>query len=175
MSMTQVAFLRKADIPTKTEIEEIIKGLGHDFKIFEDSENITELDGLSCSINGHETFFETYFDKPEEITKDCEWIKPDLTNQDTAISFIWGADFAAGACIGLISIALIDKGQALDYYLDDEMKYSREMLVADTPQFLNELEKQKKNRAPSPTEQKPTKNVETDKKSFWDKLKDLFK
>ncbi|MBN3583768.1 hypothetical protein JYB64_15310 [Algoriphagus aestuarii] len=175
MSMTQVAFLRKADIPTKTEIEVIIKGLGHDFKILEDSENITELEGLSCSINGHETFFETYFDKPEEITKDCEWIKPDLTNQDTAISFIWGADFAAGACIGLISIALIDKGQALVYYLDDEMKYSREMLVADSPQFLNELEKQKKNRIPSPTEQKPTRNVEIKKKSFWDKLKDLFK
>lgn len=175
MSMTQVAFLRKADIPTKTQIEETIQGLGYDFKILDDSENITELDGLSCAINGHETFFETYFDKPAEITKDCEWIKPDLTNQDTAISFIWGADFAAGACISLISIALIDKGQALVYYLDDEMKYSREMLVADIPQFLNELEKQKKNRIPSPTEQKPTRNVEIKKKSFWDNLKNLFK
>jgi hypothetical protein len=49
------------------------------------------------------------------------------------------------------------------------------MLVADTPQFLNELEKQEKKRAPSPTEQKPTKNAETEKKSFLDKLKDLFK
>ena len=175
MSMTQVAFLRKVDIPTKTEIEVIIKGIGYDFKILEDSENITELDGLSCSINGHETFFETYFDKPEEITEDCEWIKPDLTNQDTVISFIWGADFAAGACIGLISIALIDKGKALVYYLDDEMKYTREMLVADTPQFLNELEKQEKKRPPSQTEQKPIRNLETKKKSFWDKLKDLFK
>jgi hypothetical protein len=175
MSMTQVAFLRKADIPTKTQIEETIQGLGYDFKILYDPENITELDGLSCSINGHETFFETYFDKPEEITKDCDWIKPDLTNQDTAISFIWGADFAAGACIGLISIALIDNGQALVYYLDDEMKYTREMLVADTPQFLNELEKQKKPSAPSPTEQRPLKNMVTTKKGFWDKLKDLFK
>ena len=92
-----------------------------------------------------------------------------------AISFVWGADFAAGACIGLISIALIDSGQALIYYLDDEMKYSREMLIADTPQFLNELEKEKENRATSLNEQKPTKNGETYEKSFWDKLKDLFK
>lgn len=175
MSMTQVAFLKKSDIPTKTEIEATIQGLGYDFKILDDPEIITELDGLSCSINGHETFFKTYFEQPTEITNDCDWIKPHLTNQDFAISFVWGADFAAGACIGLISIALIDKGQALVYYLDDEMKYSREMLVADIPQFLNELEKQKKKRALSPTELKPTKNIETEKKSFWDKLKDLFK
>jgi hypothetical protein len=121
MSMTQVAFLRKADIPTKTQIEETIQGLGYDFKILDDPENITELDGLSCSINGHETIFETYFDQPTQITNDCDWIKPDLTNQDIAVSFVWGADFAAGACIGLISIAFIDKGQALVYYLDDEM------------------------------------------------------
>jgi len=175
MSMTQVAFLRKACIPTKTEIEEIISGLGYDFKILEDSENITELEGLSCSINGHETFFQTYFDQPTDITNEYDWIRPDLTNQDSAISFVWGADFTAGACIGLISVALIDKGKALVYYLDDEMKYSREMLVADTPQFLNELEKQNQNRVPSPNTQKPKKNVETDKMSFWDKLKDLFK
>ena len=173
MSMTQVAFLRMADIPSKTQIEQTIQGLGYDFKILSDSENITEIDGLSCSINGHETFFETYFDQPTEITNDCEWIKPYITNQDLAISFVWGADFAAGACIGLISIALIDSGQALIYYLDDEMKYSREMLIADTPQFLNELEKE--NRATILSEQKPTKNGETYKKSFWDKLKDLFK
>ena len=175
MSMTQVAFLRMADIPSKTQIEQTIQGLGYDFKILGDSENITEVDGLFCSINGHETFFETYFDQPTEITNDCEWIKPSITNQDLAISFVWGADFAAGACIGLISIALIDSGQALIYYLDDEMKYSREMLIADTPQFLNELEKEKENRATSLNEQKPTKNKENYKKSFWDKLKDLFK
>ena len=162
MSMTQVAFLRKAHIPTKTQIEETIQGLGYDFKILGDSENITELHGLSCSINGHETFFETYFDQPTEITNDWNWIKPDLTNQDSAISFVWGVDFAAGACIGLISIALIDTGQALIYYLDDEMKYSREMLVADTPQFMSEIEKQKKNTIPSSREPKPTKIVETD-------------
>ncbi|MAW96575.1 MAG: hypothetical protein CMF36_10055 [Leeuwenhoekiella sp.] len=175
MSMTQTAFLRKADIPTKTEIEELIQGLGYDFRILDDSETITKLEGLSCSINGHETFFETYFDPPTEITNDCDWIKPDLTNQDLAISFVWGADFAAGACIGLISIALIDKAQALIYYLDDEMKYSREMLVADTPQFLGELEKQKKKRIPSSTGPTSTKKYENKKKSFWDKLKVLFK
>lgn len=174
MSMTQVAFLRKADIPTKTEIEEIVKELGYDFKIIDESEDIAELDGLSCSINGQETFFETFFDQTSEITKNCDWIVPDLTDQDIAISFVWGADFAAGACIGLISIALIDRSQALIYYLDDKMKYSREMLVADTPQFLGEIEKQKNSRSPRQTEPKNITNKKPKKKSLWDKLKGLM-
>ena len=59
------------------------------------------------------------------------------------ISFIWGADFAAVASIGLISVALIDKSNALIYYLNDEIVYSREMLLNDTPEFLKKLEKEK--------------------------------
>lgn len=62
------------------------------------------------------------------------------------------ADFASGTCIGLISIALTDKSEALIYYLDDKMKYSREMLIAAPPQFLNKLEKQKNSITPQLTE-----------------------
>ena len=45
MSMTQVAFLRKAHIPTKTQIEETIQGLGYDFKSWATlkiSQNLTD-------------------------------------------------------------------------------------------------------------------------------------
>src|SRR5450755_3599378 len=108
MSMTQIAFLMKADIPTKLKIEESICGLGYDFRILNEFDNLYGQDGLSCVINGHETYFEIYFNEPAQIINDCDWIEPDLTDQDTSISFIWGADFAAGASIGLISIALID-------------------------------------------------------------------
>lgn len=141
MSMTQIALLKKNDIPTSLEIEKAIQEIGYDFKILDKSDDIATLDGISCSIDGQETFFEIYLEQPKEIIKNYGWIKPDLTDQDTSISFIWGADYAAGACIGLISIALIDLVGALIYYLDDEMKYSREMLIADTPLFLNELKK----------------------------------
>jgi hypothetical protein len=175
MSMTQVAFLRKADTPTKSQIEESIRGLGYDFKIVDEFENLYEQDGLSCIINAHGTYFELYFNEPDEIISDNSWIKLNMTNQDTAISFIWGADFAAGACIGLISIALIDNCNVLIYYLDDEMKYSREMLLDDIPQFLNELEKQSKTQRQNQT--KPVEGFEQNekKKGFWDKLKDMFR
>ena len=172
MSMTIVAFLKKADLPTKAEIENIINELGYDFKIFDDFETLYGIDGIECSINGQKTFFEVYFNNPKEITNEFDFIKKDLTDQDTAISFIWGADSAAGASIGLISVALIDKSKALIYYLDDETAYSREMFLADTPEFLKDLEKQikyseqNKNREPK---------VHSKKKGLIDRIKDIFK
>lgn len=143
MSMTQIAFLRKADIPTTGQIQDAVQKLGYDFKILSEHDEQIDKDSLECIINGHPTYFEAYTNTAESTISDNEadWIKTDLTNQDTAISFLWGADFAAGACIGLISVALTDLCQALVYYMDDQMKYTREMLLADTPLYLAELEK----------------------------------
>jgi hypothetical protein len=143
MSMIQIAFLRGADVPTNGQIQDAIQKLGYDFKILSSLEKQIDQDGLDCSINGHNTYFETYVAIAENaiIDNEASWIQPDITDQDIAISFTWGADFAAGACIGLISIALIDLSNALVYYIDDQMKYTREMLVEDTPQFLAKLNK----------------------------------
>jgi len=143
MSMTQIAFLKKTDIPTNRQIEEIIQQLGYDFKILNEPERKIEQGGLDCSINGYKTYFETYIDTANSVIfeNEADWIIKDITNEDTAISFIWGADYTAGACISLISVALIDLNNALVYYLDDQMKYSREMLMEEMPQFLAELGK----------------------------------
>lgn len=141
MSMTQVAILKESDIPTISKIEHDIQNLGFDFKIITNSNSLIGEDGLTCKINGHETFFEVYIDKPSAIVNELEFVKSDLSDEDIVISFVWGADYSAGASIGLISISLIDNCNALIYYLDDEMKYTREMLLEDTPQFLNELSK----------------------------------
>ena len=172
MSMTQVAFLKKADLPNKTEIENSIRELGYEFEILDKFKNFYEIDGIECKINGQETFFEIYFNNPKEIIAESEFIKKDLADQDIAVSFIWGADFAAGASIGLISVVLIDKCNALIYYLDDEMAYSKEMLLADTPEFLKELEKQKN----YPEQNKNTESkVPRREKRFWNIIKNLFK
>ena len=171
MSMTQVAFLKKADLPNKTEIENSIRQLGYEFEILDNFENFYGIDGLECKINEQKTFFEIYFEEPSEITNDFEFIKKDLTDQDTAVSFIWGDDYAAGASIGLISVALIDKCNAQIYYLDDEMAYSKEMLLADTPEFLNELKKQKKY---AEKNQNTESKVHPKRNSFWNRIKNLF-
>ena len=134
-------------------------------------------DGLECSINGHQTYFETYVDVASNAVteNEADWIKSDLSNQDTAISFVWGADFAAGACIGLISVGLIDLCKALVYYMDDQMKYTKEALLADTPQYLAELDRQNK-AVQSDQNSLKSDGLDTNaKKGFWDRLKDMFK
>jgi hypothetical protein len=177
MSMTQIAFLRKADIPTNGQIQEVIQKLGYDFKILGDLNNQIDQNGLACIINGHQTYFESYLNNTNIAINEAEadWIEPDLTNQDTAISFVWGADFSAGACIGLISIALIDLSNALVYYMDDQMKYTREMLMTDTPQFLAELNKQTIKNIKSQEVVKSTQTNKQTKSTFWDTLKNIFK
>ena len=174
--MTQIAFLRKADLPTNGQIQDTIQKLGYDFKILSGLDKQIDEDGLECSINGYQTYFETYVDIATNTIDDNEadWIT-DITEQDTAISFVWGADFAAGACIGLISLALIDHSDALIYYMDDQMKYSRKMLVADTPQFLVELQKQSSRTANHQEPVKPKQTNTQTKSTFWDRLKNIFK
>lgn len=177
MSMTQIALLRKANIPTNEQIQDTIQKLGYDFNIFSGLERQIGQNGLECSINEHQTYFETYV-APTEITitdNEAEWIKPDITNQDTAISFLWGADFAAGSCIGLISIALIDLSNASVYYIDDQMKYTREILLTDIPQFLVELNKQSKRNVSYPGTIKPNQRNTQTKNTLWNKLKNMFK
>ena len=177
MSMTQIAFLSKADLPTNGQIQETIRKLGYDFKISGGHEKQIDQDGLDCSINGHQSYFETYVDTADNVIADNEadWVKPDMTDQDTAISFVWGADFAAGACIGLISLALTDLSNALVYYMDDQMKYTREMLLADTPQFLEELNKQSSRNVSHQESVKPKQTNTQTKNTLWDRLKNIFK
>jgi hypothetical protein len=175
MSMTQIAFVRKAEIPTNRQIQESVQHLGYDFKILNDLQKRIDQDGLECEISGHKTYLEISLDNATEIVKEASWITPDLTNQDTGVSFVWGADFAAGACIGLISVALIDHCEALVYYMDDQIKYTKEELLADIPQFLNELEKQNKRVQTNQKSFTSDASSTRVKKSFWDKLKDMFK
>ena len=171
--MTQVAIFNKAKLPKLKKLERDIQSIGYDFKVSDSTETILTQDGIECLINGQKTFFETYVDEPKNLIKESGFIEPDYENEDTVLSFVWGANFAAGACIGLISLALIDNCNAKIYYLDDEIKYTREMLMADTPQFLDELKKQTKTKSGS-----ETKNAESkaeSKKGFWSKLKDKLK
>ncbi len=140
MSMTQVAILKKSDLPVLSKLDSNIQKMGYDFNIIADNKNVFfDEAGLTCTINGHETYFEIYMEDPSAIIHEFAFIQSDLSDEDIAISFVWGADFGAGASIGLISIALIDNCNALIYCLDDEMKYTRAMLLEDMPSFLNEL------------------------------------
>lgn len=177
MSMTQMAFLKKTNILTNGQIQDAVQKMGYDFQILCDLEKLIDHDGLECSINGHRTCFETSIDTVDNAIADIDtdWLNQDLSDQDTAISFIWSSDFAAGACIGLISLVLIDQSKALIYYLNDQMKYEREMLLADIPQYLEELANQTSREEIHQESINPMQKSTQNKYTFLDRIKSIFK
>ena len=158
MSMTMIAFYPKAKSPTKVELESEIGKLNYDFKFLEDFESINEFGG-ACQLNGKQTFFETYVESKEEILNAYDFLNKDIEKFDSGISFIWGADFIAGASIGIISAALMDLCDAKIVYVDDETWYTRQMLLDEIPIFIKEHEKQIHERIPSSSQSKQRKNI----------------
>lgn len=134
MSMTMIAFINKAKIPSKLELETQIRILGYNFK-FNENFNLFDEFGGDCELNGQKTFLEVYFIKKEEVD-DISSLNEDLDNYDSAFSFIWGADSIAGACISIISVALMDLCHSKVLVEDFEVWYDREKLLAEIPMFL---------------------------------------
>ncbi|MFC6859606.1 hypothetical protein [Zunongwangia atlantica] len=85
---------------------------------------------------------EIYFDPLEEIISYFPELKNQLTNKDLEISFISGSDQLVSACINIISIGLIDLCDSIVFYADDAKIYSRDMLIQDTSESLDHIEKQ---------------------------------
>lgn len=172
MSMTQVALLQRAEIPSKEKIQAHLNTLGYPFQFTDFVEPILESKQLDCNIIGHATSFELYYEDSASVINEWTWLNNYNPKQDTVMFFVWGADFAAAACIGLICIALIDLSDANIYYLDDELTYTREMLVKDTPHYLYELEKQ----APEHSDNDEEKSIENFKKyTWWQRLLKWFR
>jgi len=172
--MTQIAFVKKATIPTKAQIQYTIQQLGYDFKILNGLDEQIDQEGIMCSLNGKQVYFETFVDAARNVVSEneAEWIESDLMNQETAISFVWGGDFVAGACIGLVSVALIELSNAFVYYMDDKMRYTKEMLLGEMPQYMEELSKQSKENL---QEIAMVSQANThSEKTFWDKFKKIF-
>ena len=137
MSMTMLAFVEKAKIPTKLELETHIKTLGYNFK-FNENFNLFNEFGGDCELDEHKTFFEVYFATKEEVINDMPFLDEDLDNYDSAFSFIWGADAIAGACISIISVALMDLCNSKVVFEDFEVWYDREKLLEEIQMFLEE-------------------------------------
>ncbi len=141
MSMTQIVLIKKSELPNKDVLEKAIKSLGFNFKFLEDFKDFDGLDEISCEINGVQTSFEIYFNSIDDLLTDFPELKDKVKDFDYGVSFVWGADYAAAACIGIISIALIDICNSEIFYTDDEIWYSKEMLIEDISLFLKELGK----------------------------------
>ena len=145
MSMTLINFVQKDKLPTKLELENKIIELGYDFKFltdFKKLDSLNQIDSIDCELNGNKTFLEIYLNPIKEIISDFPNLENQLSDKDFGISFTFGSDELVSACINIISIGLIDLCQSIVLYADDEIIYSREMLIQDTSKSLDYIEKE---------------------------------
>jgi hypothetical protein len=139
MSMTLINFVQEDKLPTKIELENKIIELGYDFKFlsdFEKFDSLNQIDSIDCVLNGNQSFVEIYFNSATEVLSDFPNLKKDLLDKDFGISFTFGSDELVSACINIISIGLIDLSQSIVLYADDEIYYTREMLIKDVSHSL---------------------------------------
>ena len=135
--MTMTVFIKKTEIPSKIELETQIEKLGFKLKFPENFDCFDEFDG-DCLLDGKKTFFEVYFQTKREILDKFPHLNKDLAEYDSGFSFLWGADFIAGTCISIISLALIELSNSKVVYVDDEIWYDKQMLIDEIPSFLEE-------------------------------------
>ena len=137
MSMTMMAFVDQAKMPTKLELEHHIKLLGFAFEFNENFNLFTEFEG-NCELDGHKTYFEVHFISKESIIDTPLFLDKDLQSYDYAFSFNWGADPIAGACISIISVALMDLCNSKVVFEDFKIWYDRQELLEEIPMFIEE-------------------------------------
>jgi len=135
MSMTTTAFIQKAKLPTKSELEIEIAKRGYDLKFLEDFNFLDEFKG-ACELDGIMAFVELYGEDKEVILREFELTNDQLSTYDYAISFIEGSDFISGACVAILLLVLIDICDAKVIYQDDQVWYTREMLLQEIPRNI---------------------------------------
>lgn len=143
MSMTLINFVKKNKLQTKIALENKIKELGYDFKFltdFKKLENLNQIDSIYCELNGNATFIEIYLYPKKEIIFNFPDLKKQFSDKNFGISFTLDSNELVSACINLISIGLIDLSESIVFYVDDEIIYSREMLIQDTSKSLDYIE-----------------------------------
>ena len=177
--MFQTILLKKENIPSKTAIETVVHSLGYNFKIIGDYDHYETIIGggniLECSINDFPSDVEMYVQKIEDVLPEIDFLKSDLSNEDTAISFVWVADNFTGICIGLISIALIEICNAIvafDYESHEgrKVKLSKQMIIKQTEDLLKRLPDHAIILDVGFTSEKNQK-----KRSIWNWFKNIFK
>lgn len=172
--MTQIAFVRRLDLPSKDQLEKKISELGYDLKFKEEFGKFDNLQVLDCSLRKEQTVFEVYFESIDEIINNYPDVRDKVDDKDYTISFIWGANFMAGASIAIISMALIELCDSIIYYADDNMIYTKEMLLEDLPEYFDEFEEIDQTYDPTEMPKVYNSSKHKEKKSLWFKISRLW-
>lgn len=150
MSLLQTAFIERSRVPDRAKLEESVRSLGFDLTIDEFYRPFDCEGFLPCILKGRKSGFEIYFESPSEAVQSFPYLKAEIGNRDSAISFRWGGDMAECACVLIVSAALAKSFGAVVHYRDDDLLYSPDQLIEEAKGALQTAESEPPRRSPPP-------------------------
>lgn len=139
MSLEQTAFVTRANVPNREELQAAVDSLGFDCKVDASYVPFSSSGFLPCVLAGKESGFEIYFESAADVLALFPHLTESVDVRDVAITFRWGGDMAECACVLIVSAALATSFGAIVHYQDDDMLFSCEQLVSEAHAALQAL------------------------------------
>jgi hypothetical protein len=131
MSLTQTAFLEKASVPDRAQLQGAITALGFDLTVDDFYRPFSCSGFLPCVLKGKKSGFEIYFESSSEADAGFPHLEKEIGQRDCAITFRWGGDMAECVCVLMVSAALAKNFSAVVHYPDDDILYSTDQLLSE--------------------------------------------
>ncbi len=139
MSLQQTAYVERASVPERAELQAAVDALGFDCKLDLSYMPFKSEGFLPCVLNGKDSGFEIYFESTAEVLQNYPDLTETIGSRDAAITFRWGGDMAECACVLIVSAALAKTFDAVVHYQDDNMLSSAGQLVEEARAALQSL------------------------------------
>lgn len=131
MSNTQMAFIGRARVPSRSALQASIDALGFDLKLHPEYAPFEDSGFLPFLLNGEEGFgFEIYYQDAAEIVGDDESLRAIANGRDYCISMVWRGSLKDLACVMIVSCALVKDYDAVVSYEGNAPEPLDIMLVA---------------------------------------------
>lgn len=142
VSNIQYAFIDRARVPGRSELQASIDALGFDLRLPDEFTPFEDGGFLPFSLNGEEgAGFEIGYDAASELIADDPAMKEIAAGRDFCISMAWHGNMKDLACVMIVSCALIkDFGAVVSY--EGEPPESLESLLAAVPEVLADAQVQ---------------------------------
>ncbi|MCL6592052.1 MAG: hypothetical protein K6U80_19150 [Firmicutes bacterium] len=134
MSLTQHAFLKRNEVPSRNEWQENIVKLGFNMSLDPELKPFEDSGFIPCKFNSLDSGFEINYEEINNVIENYPHLKNKVENKDYCITFNWGGDLSECACVLIASLAIKEMCDAIIYYPDDDMLLTKEELKAQINQ-----------------------------------------
>jgi hypothetical protein len=139
MSVEMHVFIAEEKLPTRSEWQGAIDGLGLPIRL-DPTLNLLVDSGFSpCHVREAETGFEIGLTNARELVPTYPGIGKRIGARNKVVSFFWGGDLAECACVLAAAAGLVQAADGIAYSPSDDLIYDLERLVAETQQCLEEI------------------------------------